>query len=107
MPVVNTAMLPTFVAASIVKGKDTVALGDPTAWEPMFTLLLRPLKVTCACPAVGKSRPAQAIRNKLSCIRRNRGEQKEKVKGRIIVASKVRRIVNPQLPTSNCNSIES
>ena len=107
MPVVNTAMLPTFVPASIVKGRETVALGDPTAWEPMFTLCWTPLKVTCACAAIGNSRQARAIRNKLSCFDRNRGEQKERAKGTVIMASKVRRIVHPQLPTSSCDPIES
>jgi len=65
MPVVNTAMLPTFVPASIVKGKETVALGDPTAWEPMFTLRWAPVKVTCAPTAIGNITQHRAAQNLL------------------------------------------
>jgi hypothetical protein len=71
-PTVNTAMLPTFVPVPMVNGKETAALADPSACEPMFTLGLFPLNVTCARATVGGNRKTTARRNEPGCIRRDR-----------------------------------
>jgi hypothetical protein len=89
MPVVNTAMLPTLVPAAIVKGSETVVLDDPTACEPMFTLGSGPVKLTCACAAIGDSRQARARRNKLRCNHPNRSGQRGGAKDGVIEISRV------------------